>query len=588
MRSKFIFSLLCTLFIFQGCVDDKYDLSEISGEITLFQDSIMMPLGHSAGTGSNMGNLFFKGIEAITVREDGVYFAVYYPEESIFPMPSVEELMLNFDDGVELKSSLGLTSQEVATNIEIPFNQSGEFTGSIYGDILTRLDSAFFDTGYNLSVVNIDVTFDGLSINNGETPTADINIVFPESFGFKNLPDNKFSTTINLTENGKTYNNRINLSKVGAPDASNKYAISSTTTLKINAGTQISVSSDASVSIKISFNDLQLAVVYGKFDINDRQNTTMIEVKDFYNYLDEDDESSFAFAEPYLVMETVTNTGFPLDIDLTFRPRKINKTLSLMATSKVPILPVKSPILSPLNENESKFGFGPKVQENWLDMTRKSLAEISDHLKIRPKDSLWIKMVGTPLNDMLKAMPDSMRIESVGNVADSDEPTFLTRETRLDMNYRFIIPFILDNGFKIAMKDTLRDIFDKDTRKMLFTGNPEAKDSVVLYGTVESGIPLKFDLKISPLNDDDQKVGIVFPSTIIHPGNINGDNQKTISDFAYVIGPDDYDKMRNVAHFEATYIATNEEISNMRITDRDKLYMTLKVKKWGGITFGGE
>ena len=568
MRSRFIFSLLCTFLIFQGCVDDRYDLGNINTDVTLFQDSISLKLGQSKG--SNMSDLFFNGIDEISIDENGMFLATYVIE-SDFPLPNINDIQPN---PVNLYSNYALNilpNGDVNSDIQLSIENSNEFSFSFpYGSPLEELDHATFDTNANYSTVNIDISVNELSVYGGNA-TADVTLEFPASLGFDGLPNNQISIPIDLTENTRSYNSQLKLNRADAPDQSGRYTVNNSILLNIKEGAYIYATPNASISIIISINNIRFITAYGKFKIDDSKMVS-IKIADLYKYVDEDDNNQFSVTEPYVLMKTESNVGFPINMNVSFIPFKNNEPIRLAdrwhspltANSQILLHPSESPTSSPKINN---FAFGPVIQPEW--------------------ESEWEEMIGDPLNLILKEMPDSLLINARGITFENDntEKMFLTVNSRMDMEYRLIIPFKMEHDFHVTLKDTLMDVLDKDVRDMLFKANqnPTVKDSIVLFGTVESGIPLHFEMNIYPLDENMNRINVDLGKQEIDAGR---EDRMEESPFELSIRQDDYEAMRNAEHFEVVYLAKSDQlIRNTPITENSLLKINMKVKKWGGITF---
>ena len=571
MRSKFIFSLLCTLLIFQGCVDDKYDLSNINTDVTLFQDSISLPLGSTKG--NNMKELFFDGIEEITADpETGVYIATYSVEAHI-PLPDINEIVpdpvsLSFTNDFDLGSIVFPNIQDV----RVPRTTEDQFELIFDKDsALKEFNHAWFDTSEDFSTVDIEIQVNGITVNNNGNASVDMSVEFPGDFAFElggQLSDNTFKTLIDLSLNGQTYNHHFKIAKAGEPDTDGTFTVYNTTILEISAGTDIYFAPDANITTTVHVDNMRFTIVYGRFEVNE-QETSSMGMSDFYDYIDDAPDNCFSFIEPYIVTNITSNVGIKINAGIEFKPQKNGIDVQGIEGSTAFNLPAAS---DSETTKESNIAFGP------IEQPSKNL----------PQNTVWSDVQGDNLDVILKHMPTSVWLNSTGKATPEmcdPKTTFLAQNSKVTLSYDFKIPFKLEDDFKIAMRDTLKDALDKDTAKMLFSANKNlaVKDSIVLFGTVESSIPLHFDMTLYPLDENNNRVNAHLGSQKIKPGN---GTDKVSSLIEIAIDRSEYEEMRKAVHFEAVYIAeSGQEIRNIPITDDATLKLNLRVKKWGGITF---
>jgi len=571
MRSKIIFSLLCTIWLFQGCVDDKYDLSNINTDMTVFQNVITLPLGQTAG--SSMSKLFFDGIDEIVAdpNNDGMYIATYSVETHI-PLPDINEII---PDPVNLSfiNSFGnipggfydrkFSSEPVTTEdqFELTFDENSA---------LKEFNHAEFDMSGDFSVVKVEINVNGITVRNSGEASVNMDVEFPYDFAFEGegISGRKFTTEIDLTGLRTKYH-QFKIAKTGKPDADGTFTVFNTTTLTINAGTDIDFAPNANITTTIHIDDMRFTIVYGRFEVDDEE-VSSIDMSDFYNYIDEDDRNSFSFTEPYVAMNIISNVGIEINAGIEFKPQKNDayiKNEQGRELSGATTFPLAS-ATEQYAQVENNIAFGP---------IPKSIPQTE-----------WKPVNGDNLDVMLKKMPTSMWLNSTGKATPEmcdPETTFLAQNSKVTLSYNFKIPFKLESDFFMAMRDTLTDALDKDTGKMLFTENenPKVEDKIVLFGTVESSIPLQMDMKLSALDEDNNDLLVNLGVQRINPGTLNNMTEST---FEIEISRDQYDDMRKARHFKIVYSASsNNEMRDIPITDEATLKLYLKAKKWGGITF---
>ena len=568
MRSKFIFSLLCSILLFQGCVDDKYDLSNINTDMTVFQNVITLPLGHTAG--SSMGELFFDGVDEITPdpNNDGMYVATYSVETHI-PLPDINEIIpdpvdMTFINDFDLDNNLFPNNQTVTASkttedqFELTFAEDSS---------LKEFNHAWFDTSEDFSAVDVEININGIIVSSGEA-WVDMNVEFPDDFAFEGegISGQRFKTEIDLT-GPRTKYHHFKIAKASEPDTDGTFTVYNTTKLTINAGTDIYFAPDANITTTIQIDNMRFTIVYGRFEV-DEEEISSIDMSDFYDYIDEDDRNCFSFVEPYIVLNVVSNVGINIGAGILFKPQKSDEDIPGIEGSTA--FPLDAATNSGTT-NESNIAFGPIMQES------KNLPENTD----------WRDVQGDNLDVVLKQMPTSLWLNSTGTATpESCDPrtTFLAQNSKVTLSYDFKIPFKLERDFFMAMRDTLKDALDKDTGKMLFTANenPAVEDKIMLFGTVESSIPLQMDMKLSALDEDNNDLLVDLGVQSINPGRLNNIVE---SEFEIEISRDQYEAMRKARHFKAVYSASsNNDMRNIPITDEATLKLYLKAKKWGGIT----
>jgi len=573
MRSKFIFSLLCSILLFQGCVDDKYDLSNINTDITVFQNVITLPLGHTAG--SSMGELFFDGVDEIAPDPNnaGMYVAIYSVETQI-PLPDINEII---PDPVDLTfiNDFGLDNNMFPSNQDVtaPKTTEDQFELTFAEDsALKEFNHAWFDTSGNFSTVDVEINVNGITVNNSGEAWVDMDVEFSGDFAFEGegISGQIFKTKIDLTGSRTKYHN-FKIAKAGVPDADGIFTVYNTTVLTIKAGTDIYFAPNANITTTIHIDDMRFTIVYGRFEVNEEE-ISSIDMSNFYDYVDEDDRNCFSFTEPYIVTNIVSNVGINIDASILFKPQKNNDYISGIEGSTA--FPLDAATNSETT-NESNIAFGPIMQES----------------RNLPKNTDWRDVQGNNLDVVLKQMPTSLWLNSTGKATpESCDPrtTFLAQNSKVTLSYDFKIPFKLERDFFMAMRDTLKDALDKDTGKMLFTANenPTVEDKIMLFGTVESSIPLQMEMKLSALDEDNNDILVDLGVQFIKPGKLDNIVE---SEFEIEISRDQYDAMRKARHFKAVYSASsNNDMRNIPVTDEAMLKLYLKAKKWGGITIKGD
>ena len=573
MRSKIIFSLLCSFLLFQGCVDDKYDLSNINTDMTVFQNVITLPLGSTAG--SSMGKLFFDGISEIVSdpNNDGMYVATYSVETHI-PLPDINDII---PDPVNLSFINGFGNIPGGFYdrkfISEPVTSKDKFELTFDDDsALKEFNHALFDTNGDFSTVDVDIQVNGITVNSGNASVY-MHVDFPTGFEFE-LPGGSFTANIDLDDPTRTeYERQFKIAKAGAPDPDGTYTVENITTLTIEAGTDIYFAPNANITTTIHIDNMRFTIVYGRFEVNEEE-TSSIDMSDFYDYIDENDRNRFSFTEPYIVMNIVSNVGIGINAGITFKPQKngndiVVENSVLKGSTEFPL----KAATTPNSEITNNIAFGPVEQDS------RNLPPSTDW---RGND-----VQGNNLDVVLKYMPTAMWLNSTGKITPEvcdPTKTFLARDSKISLTYDFKIPFKLEKDFFMAMRDTLKDALDKEIGKMLFSANEntEVEDKILLFGTVESSIPLQMDMQLYALDENNNRLNVDFGVQSIKAGTLNNVVESSIE---IEINRGEYDAMRKARHFEAVYSASsNKDVRDTPITEDAKLTLHLKAKKWGGIT----
>ena len=561
MQSKtaIIVLMIALLFSF-SCVDEKYDLGNINGDMNLFQYA-QIPIG--ATKNINLDDLF-KGIEEIKANKQGRYYALYASSATIH-LPDESEIKIN-PVNVKFDTPLQITNQDGITPIDMESTTTDvtEFELDYTEDSsLKELYEADLNTENGYSNVEVDILFQGLQVRSGEA-TAEIKVVLPKTFKLEQ--NNIFLTTIDLAKTNEAYYNLL-LNRIGKSDDPEDPSLCSaenTTTIKIKQGADIWIN-NPKVIITLKIDDIHFNTVYGKFDIH-KDAQTDINLSNFYDFMDDDPDNRFSFEEPRLFVTTNSNIGTKLNASLRFTTYK--NGYEQMTTMADVIIP---PTQQPFTFKKNNFGFGPVPLPGWGGISE------------QPWESEF------ELAEMLEGMPGNMEaaIETYITPQECDPQTsFLTKDLDMIVDYHFEIPFILANDFRMVFKDTLRDVFaDEDLRKTLFTENVNSsvKDSIIFYGEVKTSIPLNLTMKLIPLDESYSEItGVNLGEQSISPSP-DGITVKE-STVQFILNRSDYSAMRNAVHFKALFIADTDEKSNVSITNKQTIKAELKMKKWGGIT----
>ena len=557
MNSKqlLLLSSLCAV-SFTSCVDKNYDLENLDTDNIVIGDQIIAPLGNGTLSLDKMLNI--EDVKEITVDKDGNYTASY-EDEMVIEMPADIKLkdfnfkQLAFD--IPLKGIL--VGYPLQTDKTIDLGEEKMAIVFESTDEVDRIDTIYFNTKDDKSMFCLNLKTQGLEIQGGNS-TALFRITFPIEYivNPKKLTqsdtwDQKTNTlmlsrSITDLKQGVSLDFEINKAVVNQ-DADD--AITYKTSFDFKKGTTISSANKAQLIINGKSKDLDFKTIYGKFKMNFSAEQGNIEMGDFNDIFDGDD-NNLSFTNTHITLTTNSNIGIP-----------IVAQLNLTATAKDKIAKTA---INPINITPAST-LGSFAQNNiWIAASKESVPEAFSFIENKE------------LNNLIRIMPNNIVFDFSAQAEETKEIQFFTSDAQANVKYAVKLPFAPATDFKANVIETVKDVFDKDMIDYLFSNG-----SATIYGEILNSIPLNMEMEMVIVDAKDEPVGITrTPQAVAGSAN----NESVSSTVSFEIKESDMPKMVNAKNINLVLTLTSDDaLAGKMLNQKQSLDLKLKIKKTGGI-----
>ena len=557
MNSKqlLLLSSLCAV-SFTSCVDKNYDLENLDTDNIVIGDQIIAPLGNGTLSLDKMLNI--EDVKEITVDKDGNYTASY-EDEMVIEMPADIKLkdfnfkQLTFD--IPLKGIL--VGYPLQTDKTIDLGEEKMAIVFESTDEVDRIDTIYFNTKDDKSMFCLNLKTQGLEIQGGNS-TALFRITFPIEYivNPKKLTqsdtwDQKTNTLIisrSITglKQGISLDFEINKAVVNANTVD---AIIYETSFNFKKGTTISKANNAQLIINGKSKDLDFKTIYGKFKMNFSAEQGNIEMGDFNDIFDGDD-NNLSFTNTHITLTTNSNIGIP-----------IVAQLNLTATAKDKIA---TTAINPINITPAST-LGSFAQNNiWIAASKEGVPEAFSFIENKE------------LNNLIRIMPNNIVFDFSAQAEETKEIQFFTSDAQANVKYAVKLPFAPAKDFKANVIETVKDVFDKDMIDYLFSNG-----SATIYGEILNSIPLNMEMEMVIVDAKDEPVGITLTPQAV-AGSAN--NEPVSSTVSFEIKESDMPKMVNAKNINLVLTLTSDDaLAGKMLNQKQSLDLKLKIKKTGGI-----
>ena len=557
MNSKqlLLLSSLCAV-SFTSCVDKNYDLENLDTDNIVIGDQIIAPLGNGTLSLDKMLNI--EDVKEITVDKDGNYTASY-EDEMVIEMPADIKLkdfnfkQLTFD--IPLKGIL--VGYPLQTDKTIDLGEEKMAIVFESTDEVDRIDTIYFNTKDDKSMFCLNLKTQGLEIQGGNS-TALFRITFPIEYivNPKKLTqsdtwDQKTNTLIisrSITglKQGISLDFEINKAVVNANTVD---AIIYETSFNFKKGTTISKANNAQLIINGKSKDLDFKTIYGKFKMNFSAEQGNIEMGDFNDIFDGDD-NNLSFTNTHITLTTNSNIGIP-----------IVAQLNLTATAKDKIA---TTAINPINITPAST-LGSFAQNNiWIAASKEGVPEAFSFIENKE------------LNNLIRIMPNNIVFDFSAQAEETKEIQFFTSDAQANVKYAVKLPFAPATDFKANVIETVKDVFDKDMIDYLFSNG-----SATIYGEILNSIPLNMEMEMVIVDAKDEPVGITLTPQAV-AGSAN--NESVSSTVSFEIKESDMPKMVNAKNINLVLTLTSDDaLAGKMLNQKQSLDLKLKIKKTGGI-----
>jgi hypothetical protein len=582
--------------LFNSCVDNKYDLKNLSSEMSIGGDSLIMPVG-STDTIKISDFLDEKDVEMLKIMENGGYGLSM--EDSIdVAIPKIDQTKLKIDDQIFVESqslSFGYKSLE---NFKIPGNSSSadieRFDTKKRIVKASTLDMTILSTTFQLNTLTADVkdstiidinlsdipkeivSLDSIILSDNATlqlsvditnlPAlsnpfmANMKIKFPELFQFdqgavdsenclninQSFIDGKMNKILGIRSlhlDGKATNGKLSINEKVKFDGIVYIEDPSVNIEELNSG-------QITVNMQVKLTGIRFESIYGKVNPGIDPIETEISLSNIPEFMKGDD-IVLDVKKSIIALETESNIEIPVDIGMDLKPIKNGSVISDNQQSVTLHIPKSNSISKP---TKTYFWIAP-------DSVGK------------PQNYGFIK---ADIQKLFRTIPDKIEFD-VDAQANTTEQHFidLNADYKMKVNYKVSIPLAFGKDLMIIMKDTISDI-DESIGEMAFSGH-----KLELLGSIYNSIPLEIELELKPLDENNQVINVESARQIISAGAFDGSAVR--SDIGLEFN-DPNRLLKNLRGFELVFRASsNETVAGAPIKPENYIKADLKVRINGGI-----
>jgi len=526
-----------------SCVDESYDLTNLSTKMELFGNSMALPIGSTTvHLDSIIGNM---GVDSSVLSvSNGTYVFRYTGNMDMsgltnsmsdFSLPTVENIS---------------TTTDIfdATNVPyVPFDlEATDYTyyPNIAIDIptistdLIDIDSIELDN----TILRIALTSVGLG---GPKLTESFSIKFTAVGTGADYYKDGEPTTSWTVRMGETV--EIQVRKLRLAGGLNKLNLQEEVILSIKEKGDVKATSKimTTVTSHLSLHNFDYTVVYGKVDYEgDPASIDDINFDGLGNILDENNVLSFH--NPTIQLTTSGNIGVPVDFTLN------------MKTSNSTTLATRS-----------------------IDNTTFRMVPATSPLETKVNTFVIDRDNGT--SELFKINPDIIRISySFKTDTTQNLPHFVAKNSHLTMNYVMEIPLQFDSDLVLNMGTTIESPID------LSIFEEQDEDQVIgLTLNVKNHIPLSMKLKLTALDEDSVALFSTESDTIysapvdILTGKSTGE-RVTNTDLS--LTHNQINKLKDTKKFRVGFVITpNSSAPYVSVQPSDYITIKVGVQIEGGI-----
>lgn len=557
MKNNAILTLTVAAIVgLSACVDKNYDLADVNTDEIKVGDNVVAPLGSGSIEASKL--LDKENVKEIKTEKNGDYIIVYEDELNV-SMPKAQDVRLA---DVQVKVKPVAIPDEVPSSVAIPVSQSfplADTDAALDFQLpkeITRLDYVEFEASDRKSVFYLQVVADDFSLSRGSA-TLHLTVTFPERFEIKPLP---FPYKSEVEKN--VYRCELPLSALdGGLELPIKVSkategrITIASTLQVEAGTVVDKGTAPSLRLNGRFTALDYTVVYGAFNIKYNVDPSELDMNDFSNIF-EGDDNYLSFSDPHIKLHTVSNVGIPLEGVLSVTTVNSSKIAKDTHIPGINILPAAKP---------------GEIKENYL-----WIGGTDTH--IQPGYTL---IENNDLRELIAISPDRTLFDMNIGIAPTAEPQFFVKGASAQVKYAVEIPFAVTKDFRSSVTEMIDDAFDADFVDYVFKDG-----TATIFGEVKNTVPLDILMNLIIVDADGSPVGID-----LEPEQVAGsaDGQPVTSEVSYTIQEKDMPKMATAKDIKVLLtITSSEKLAGINLKEGQRLDLNLKLTKTGGITINSD
>jgi hypothetical protein len=541
----------CGFALNQACVDEAWDLDDVATDDITLGEAFTAPLG--TGTISAADLLDTESVEEIVVDTQGNYVARYDGRfgVSLSNTPAFQDVPFALPQvAVPSIPPLGIDRQIPLPDASVPV-----FMNPTSG--VLRLDSVFFHTGPGQSLLQLDIRLDRCSVIAGKgglrfeitfPDKYDIRPVLPLAEGFR-WEDGRLLGELALgVEN--FWQVSLQIEKI-VPTIDDRIGIENPV-LSLDAETVLSPGAAPSLHVSGNFSSFTHRVIYGDFHVTHEVPNARIEIGKLSDIF-VGENNVLDFYDPRIKFFTSNNIGIRLSADVNLTAT--GETASELFSTRVDGVSLSAP---------EGYGLGAATQNIWVG--RDAAAAGPAYTFIRNDE----------IGDLIRFSPHCIDLNSsVFTIPRTVE--FIPDAPESSIAYQIDIPLIPGADFRVGIEETIEDVFDKELIDYLFS-----RGTAEIYGTIENGLPLDFQLEMTVTDAGGNPVGVGMPVQTVAGRTPDGVSSSPVS---FKIAEDDIARMEHARDLVLRFTATRSAaVAGLALRPDQSLTLDLKVRTSGGIT----
>lgn len=305
------------------------------------------------------------------------------------------------------------------------------------------------------------------------------------------------------------------------------------------------------VTVDVKLTGIQFEEVYGKLNPGIEPQNQHIPISGLPSFL-QGDSIVLDITKPVITLETESNLGIPIVIDLLMKPfRKGN--------------------LIPGAEQAIQLKLPKATSVNNAKTTRFWIAPDSAGM---PQGYVYVP---ANIQMLFRTIPDDIQFAlQAGTDITQQHYINLTADYFMKVKYDVTVPFAFGEDLLIVMRDTISDL-DPAIGETALAGK-----SLELLGTFQNSIPLDLEVELIPLDGNNAPIDVTPVRQIISAGARDG--SPTTSEITLKLKDPD-GKLKNLRGFELTFRgSSNSTVAGAPITPNNYVIAVLKARLAGGLT----
>ena len=310
-------------------------------------------------------------------------------------------------------------------------------------------------------------------------------------------------------------------------------------------------SNPINVKVDVKLAGIKFKSVYGQVNPGIDPVTTNVELSDIPEFMKGEDVV-LDISRPVIDLETQSNLEIPINATMTLTPLKKGATIGEAKT-----LMLKMPKAS----SSSVY----KTTHYWIAPDSAGMPQHQNY-----------RFVESDIQTLFRTVPDEIKFIVDAQASPEEQHHIdLNAVYNMKVKYDVTVPMAFGKDLMIEIRDTISDL-DESIGDIAFSGK-----GLELYGNILNSIPLELELKLIPLDGDNNHINVVIPAQLINAGAHDG---SAVSSILSIKIKDPDGLMKDVRGFELIFKATsNETVAGTPIKPDNFVKADLKVHLNGGI-----